>query len=44
MLARKKRKSGYESHVGESPPVKQTCTFSASVFRKSLQGEDAFTG
>jgi hypothetical protein len=44
MLARKKRKPGYESYVGESPPAKQACSFSASVFRKSLQGEDAFTG
>jgi hypothetical protein len=44
MLPRKKRKSGYEGHFEEGPPVKQACSFSAIVFRKSLQGEDAFTG
>ncbi|XP_021934675.1 nucleolar pre-ribosomal-associated protein 1 isoform X2 [Zootermopsis nevadensis] len=43
MLAKKRRKSGYEDHFDEIPTAKKTNLFCASVFRKSIQGEDAIT-
>jgi hypothetical protein len=44
MLVKKRRKLGYEDQVGEGPPAKKAHLFSASLFRKSIQGEDPFTG